>query len=164
MYRISSSERVVNIKFWPRFKPTFPGALKLPMCYYIPVTVPSKLSNRSVLSCRTLYEVLVSGVGHEAFMFLSHWSALCRHTGVTIPLSSQTRTTSMTLLAQLVQIWHHNMFPRLTYPIFSNLYFHISFHVMLISTGSLNNTPTLVYYRSFCFGETLLKNWFYSCK
>lgn len=79
------------------------------------------------------------------------------HTGVTIPLSSQTRTTSMTLLYQLVQIWYHNMFPRLTYPIFSNLYFHISFHVMLSSTGSRNNTSTLVYYRSFCFGETLLK-------
>lgn len=111
---ISSSERVVNIKFWPRFKPTFPGALKLPMCYYIPVGVPSKhripeLSDRTILSCGTFYEVLASKVGHEAFIFLSHWSALCRRTywRNSFPRPQQPRTTSVTLLAQLVQIWRH---------------------------------------------------------
>lgn len=103
MYCISSSERVVNIKFWPRFQPTFPGALKLPMCYYIPVGVPSKrripeLSDRTILSCRTFYEVMASEVGHEAFIFLSHWSALCRRTyGLqSFPCRQQPHTKSMT--------------------------------------------------------------------
>lgn len=134
---ISSSERVVNIKFWPRFQPTFPGALKLPMCYYIPVGVPSKrripeLSDRTILSCRTFYEVMASEVGHEAFIFLSHWSALCRRTYgcKSFPCPQQPHTTSMTPSGSVSADLASYTSP------FCYLHFHISFRIVVS-----NNTP-----------------------